>query len=159
MGFITYLTTAAPVLGPLAWAFFVLQLLALGAGAYLFFMHTERNPARHTFVRQLATALLILGVVGVLLAVLRMMNVPVLNQHLWFWLQGLLELAVAAYVIYYVQRVLPGLERASAGRARPGAVRSSPRSIAGNSAVPAPPRPVPTTSRRDARRDRKRKGR
>jgi hypothetical protein len=157
MGFLTYLTTAAPVFGPLAWVFFMGQILAVGAGAYLLLMHTERNPARHTFMRQLAVALLILGGVGVLLGALRLLNLPVLNQHLWFWIQLLVELGVGAYVLYRYLRVLPGLERASAGRAR-SAPRPGSRSIAGD-AVPAPPRPIPTTSRRDARRDRKRKGR
>jgi hypothetical protein len=157
MGFLTYLTTAAPVFGPLAWAFFIGQLLAVGAGAYLFLMHRERNPARHTFMRQLAVALLILGGVGVLLGALRLLNLPVLNQRLWFWIQLVVELAVGAYVVYRYLRVLPALERASAGRLR-AAPRTGSRSLGGE-AVPAPPRPVPTTSRRDARRDRKRKGR
>jgi hypothetical protein len=120
-------------------------------------MHTERNPARHTFMRQLAVALLILGGVGVLLGALRLLNLPVLNQHLWFWIQLLVELGVGAYVLYRYLRVLPGLERASAGRAR-SAPRHASRGLPGD-AVPAPPRPIPTTSRRDARRDRKRKGR
>jgi hypothetical protein len=157
MGFFSYLTTAAPVFGPLAWVFFIAQILAVGAGAYLFLMHRERNPARHTFMRQLAVALLILGGVGVLLGALRLLNLPVLNQHLWFWIQLLVELAVGGYVAYYYLRVLPGLERASAGRPRSSA-RPGSRSLAGD-AVPTPPRPIPTTGRRDARRDRKRKGR
>ncbi len=153
MEFFTYLTTPAPFFGPLAWTFFIGQLLAVGAGAYLYLMHQERNPARHTFMRQLAVALLILGGVGVLLGTLRLLNLPTLNQRLWLWVQLVVELGVGAYVVYYYLRVLPDLERASAGRAR-----SSPRSVTAG-AVPVPPRPVPNTGRREARRDRKRKAR
>lgn len=156
MGFISYLTTAAPSFGSFAWVFFIAQILGVGAGAYLYFMHTERNTARQTFMRQLGVALMILGGVGVLLGVLRMLNLPVLNQRLWFWVQGLVELGVAAYVVYYMRSVLPGLERAAAGRgSRSGAPRP-PRAISDDPAT-ATPRPVATTSRREARRDRKRK--
>lgn len=156
MGFLSYLTTAAPQFGPLAWLFFIGQILGLGAGAYLYFMHTERNPARQTFMRQLGIALMILGGVGVLLGALRLLNVPTMNQRLWFWLQALVELGVAGYIFYYMRSILPGRERDARSRGgKPGAARA----ISGGSPAPATPRPVATTSRRDARRDRKRKGR
>jgi hypothetical protein len=150
----SYLTTAAPQFGPLAWVFFIGQILGVGGGAYLYFMHTERNPARQTFMRQLGMALMILGGVGVALGALRMLNVPVLNQHLWFWIQAVIELGVAGYVIYYMRSVLPGLEaKARGGKATP----RPPRAIPGTEAAPATPRPVATTGRRDARRERKRR--
>lgn len=155
MGFVTYLTTASPQFGPLAWLFFIAQILGVAAGAYLVFVHTERNLARQTFMRQFGMALMIIGGVGVLLGVLRLLNVPVLNQRLWFWVELLVELGVAGYVVYYMRSVLPNLERAQAGR-RPT------RSASGRNLsdpAPATPRPVATTSRREARRDRKRKGR
>lgn len=152
-----YLTTAAPQFGPLAWIFFIGQILGVGAGAYLYFMHTERNPARQTFMRQLGIALMILAGVGVALGALRLLNVPVLNQRLWFWIQALVELGVAGYVFYYMRSVLPGLEREARSRGgKPGAPRP-PRPIPNGDPAPATPRPVATTGRRDARRDRKRK--
>lgn len=157
MGVLSYLTTAAPTFGPLAWLFFIAQILGVGAGAYLYFMHTERNPARQTFMRQLGLALMILGGVGALMGSLRLVNVPVLNQRLWFWIQALIELGVAGYVFYYMRSVLPGLEKAASRPGRPGVPRP-PRGIPSDTA-PATPRPVATTGRRDARRDRKRKGR
>ena len=157
MGFFSYMTTAAPVFGPLAWIFFIGQILGVGAGAYLSFMHSERNPARQTFMRQLGLALMILGGVGVALGALRLLNVPVMNQRFWLWIQLLVELGVAGYVFYHMRSVLPGLERAAAGArgGRPGAPRP-PKPIPG-AAAHATPRPVATTSRRGARRDRKRK--
>lgn len=152
-----YLTTAAPQFGPLAWIFFIGQILGVGAGAYLFFMHRERNPARQTFMRQLGIALMILGGVGVLLGALRLLNVPVMNQRLWFWIQGVIELGVAGYVVYYMRSVLPTLEREARARGgKPGAPRP-PRPIPNGDPAPATPRPVATTGRRDARRERKRK--
>lgn len=157
MDLLSYLTTAAPTFGPLAWVFFIAQILAVGAGAYLNFMHTERNPARQIFLRQLGIAMMILGGVGVLLGVLRLLNVPVMNQRLWFWLQLVVELGVAGYVFYYMRNVLPGLEKAAAGRGgRSGASLRPARAMPAD-AAPATPRPVATTSRREARRDRKRK--
>lgn len=154
MGFFSYLTTPAPTFGPLAWAFFIVQILGVGAGAYLYFVHTERNAARQTFMRQLGVALMILAGVGVLVGALRLLNVPVMNQRIWFWIQGVIELGVAGYVFYYMRAVLPGLERAAASRGR-GSPRQ-PRAVSGD-AAPATPRPVATTGRREARRDRKRK--
>ena len=162
MGFFSNLTAVAPQLGPLAWIFFLGQIVGVAAGAYLYFVHTERNPARQTFMRQLGIALLILGGVGMLQGILRQLNVPTLNQHLWFWLQTLIELGVAGYVTYYVRNVLPKLEQSAAPRpGKPGAARVA-RPADGTRAAslpPAPPRPVPTTTRREARRDRKRKTR
>jgi hypothetical protein len=156
MGFLSYFTTAAPQFGPLAWIFFIGQILGVGAGAYLYFMHTERNPARQTFMRQLGIALMILGSVGVLLGALRLLNVPTMNQRLWFWIQGLVELGVAGYVFYYMRNVLPGLERDAKARGLKSPPRP-PRGIPAVSPEPATPRPVATTGRRDARRERKRK--
>lgn len=153
-GIVAYLTTASPQLGSLGWIFFLTQLLGLAAGAYLVFVHSERNAARAAFMRQLGIALMVLGGVGVVLAALRMANVPVVNQRLWFWIQAFVELGVAGYVVYYMRRVLPDLEKAAAGR------RQRPignRQIS-TDPTPATPRPVATTSRRDARRDKKRKG-
>lgn len=157
MGFISYLTTAASQFGPLAWIFFIGQILAVGAGAYLNFMHSERNPARQTFMRQLGIALMIVGGVGVLFGVLRMVNVPTMNMRLWFWVQAVLELGVAGYVIYYMRSVLPGLEREARARGGRASAPRPPRPIPSGDPAPATPRPVATTGRREARRERKRK--
>jgi Ni/Fe-hydrogenase subunit HybB-like protein len=152
----SYLTTAAPQLGPLAWVFFIAQILGVAAGAYLFFLHTERNAARQAFMRQLAIALMILGGVGILLAALRMLNVPYINTPLWFWIQAVIELGVAGYIVYYVRSVLPALERDARARGAKASPRAA-RAFPNGDPTPATPRPVATTGRRDARRERKRK--
>ncbi|MCS6883430.1 MAG: hypothetical protein RMK84_13140 [Oscillochloridaceae bacterium] len=156
MGIFSYLTTPDPAFGPLAWTFFIIQILGVGAGAYLTFRHTERNPARQTFMRQLGIALMILGGVGVLIGALRLLNVPVFNQRIWFWIQALIEASVAGYVVYYMRSVLPGLERAAVARGR--GARPTPKVTTGDTSAEAP-RPVATTGRREARRERKRKSR
>ncbi|MEI8165312.1 MAG: hypothetical protein WCG26_03000, partial [Chloroflexales bacterium] len=104
-------------------------------------------------------ALLILGVIGVLMGAVRLANLPTLNQHLWFWLQGVIELGVAGYIVFYIRNVLPELERSAASSVRSGKANTARAARATNGGNPAPatPRPVPVTSRRDARRDRKRK--
>lgn len=157
MGFFSYWTTAAPQFGPLAWIFFIVQILGVGAGAYLYFAHTERNPARQTFLRQLGITLMILGSVGVVLGVLRMLDVPTMNQRLWFWIQAVVELGVAGYVVYYMRAVLPALERSASARGGKAGSSRAARPVGGANPTPATPRPVATTGRRDARRDRKRK--
>ncbi len=157
MGFIEYMTTSSSGsagFGTLAWIFFLLQLMGVGAGAYFVYAHTERNPARHAFMRQLGIALLVLGGTGLLAAALRLVGVPVISQHLWLWILLLVDLATAGYITYYMRSVLPALEKAQAGKrvVRPAQARS----IA-SEAAPATPRPVATTGRRDARRERKKK--
>lgn len=155
MDFVTYLTMASPQFGTLAWLFFIGQIVAVGAGAYLYFVHTERNAARQTFMRQLAIALMIVGGVGIVLGVLRMLNVPVLNQRYWFYIQLVVELGIAGYVFYYTRSVLPELaKQASRNPVRPA--RPAVRAVS-EPTVPPPPRPIPTTSRREARRERKRR--
>jgi len=161
MEFLTYLTTTSAQLGTLGWLFFIAQILGLAAGAYLVFLHSERNAARAAFMRNLGIALLIVGGIGVLVGVLRMLNVPFFNQHLSFWIQAAIELVLAGYVVYYTRSVLPAMEKQAAGR-RPSRSAPSPRGLRSVSAssietTPATPRPVPTTGRRDARRDRKRR--
>ncbi|MEI7770711.1 MAG: hypothetical protein WCI67_12005, partial [Chloroflexales bacterium] len=130
MGFILeYLTTSSPAagFGTLAWIFFLLQLIGVGAGAYLVYAHTERNPARHAFMRQLGTSLLVLGGAGLLAAVLRLAGVPVISQRLWLWILLVVDIVAAGYITYYTRSVLPGLEKAQAGKrlARPAQARSA----------------------------------
>lgn len=150
MGFFDYFMTVSPQFGSYAWTFFILQILLVASGAYFIWLHTERNVARATFFRQLGIALLIVGGFGVALGVARMLNVPTFNQRFWFYIQLVIELILGGYVVYYMRNVLPELARNA--RTRTPAPRQNPAA-----AAPATPRPVATTSRREARRERKRK--
>ncbi|WP_238613475.1 hypothetical protein [Candidatus Oscillochloris fontis] len=151
------MTASSPTagFGTLAWIFFLLQLSGVVAGAYFYYAHTERNLARYTFFRQVGIALLILGGVGLLAAILRLIGIPVISQRLWFWILLLVDLAAAGYMTFYMRKILPALEKAQVGK-RP--VRASQqRAVAAADQPPPAPRPVATTSRREARRERKKK--
>lgn len=154
MGFIEYMTGSSAQLGTLGWLFFLLQLVGLTAGAYFVYAHTERNLARHTFMRQMGIALMMLGGVGLLAAVLRMFGVPMISQHIWFWVLFVVDLAAAGYITLYMRKVLPDLEKAQVGK-RP--VRSAQQRAVTTDQGPPTPRPVATTGRREARRERKKK--
>ncbi|MEF3275045.1 MAG: hypothetical protein K6356_11730 [Chloroflexus sp.] len=152
MGFFEYFVTASPQFGSYAWTFFILQILLVAGGAYFIWLHTERNVAKATFFRQLGIALMIVGGFGVALGVVRMLDVSPFNQRFWFYIQLLVELALSGYIFYYMRNVLPELARNT--RIRTPTPRQAPAN-----ATPATPRPAPTTGRREARRERKRKQR
>ncbi len=158
MGFIEYMTASSPEagFGTLAWIFFLLQLFGVVAGAYFYYAHTERNMVRYTFFRQVGLALLILGGVGLLAAILRLIGVPVISQRLWFWILLLVDLAAVGYITFYVRKILPGLEKANVGK-RPVRAQQQRAAVANADQPPPTPRPVATTGRREARRERKKK--
>ncbi|MCG8350328.1 MAG: hypothetical protein MI924_21390 [Chloroflexales bacterium] len=166
---ITYLTTASPTFGLYAWAFFAFQVIGVGAGLYFAFGRArgEANRIRKNMFSQLGIALLVMGGIGVFLAVLRLANVAVFSQRYWFYLQLLVELGLAIYLVYYIRAVYPRLlERSQAGRARGNARRETARSFAGQtikngSSETVESQSVATTGtgRREARRERKRKSR
>lgn len=174
-----YLSTASAAFGPFAWIFFSLQLATALGGLYILYVRSDNNAVRRGLWRQLGSALLITGGVGLLLGVLRLANVPVLNQRYWFYIQLLVELVLAAYVFYYARTSYPRLLAESQARGRnapvrrgsaPGAARTvasprtpaAPRSSAaqpsqGGPTVPTIGRPAAASGRRESRRERKRR--
>jgi phosphoglycerol transferase MdoB-like AlkP superfamily enzyme len=165
---LAYLTTPAAA-GTLEWVFFVAQIVVAIAGVYLAFMYSEPHPIRGRAVRQLAYALLAVGVVGAVVGALRISGVMPFTMPLWITVATLFNLVLLVFALYYARSVLPeqvaAYDQAQRGRtardaARPGAVdasRAAPRPTPENSNVVAAPRPP--SGRRDARRDRKRKAR
>jgi hypothetical protein len=160
----SYFIDPSPYFGRLAWTFFTVQILIAAAGAYIAFGYNDRVQFRQTFFRNLGRALLVVGGVGVLIGALRLLNVPILNQRIWFYIQLVLELGLAGYIYYYLRTIFPQ-ELAKAKQSQPQAARrgAAPRSLTSQGAggsgatAPAEPRPVATTSRGEARRARKRK--
>jgi hypothetical protein len=138
-------------------------LAALGIGAYFYRAWQERNPVRARFLRQFGLILSILGVAGLILLFLKSLQVPVVGWPLWSYLIALATIAYAAWGAWYFNSRIPQVT-VSSGRQPPRAVRTS-RAYSSNGARAAenkpsePPRSVSTTGRREARRDRKRKGR
>jgi hypothetical protein len=163
---LTYLTTYATTFGAPEITFFVAHIALALAGAYYAFVARSSSPLRAESLRRLGYGLLALGVVGTLLAILRLAVGTIWSMPIWFTIVTVLDLVLIAYALYYALSVYPvrQAEFAQASRGRGtqrGGVRA-PATLQSNGTNGAPyssPRPIPTTTRRVARRDRKRKGR
>lgn len=163
MDFISYLTTPAGEFGGLEWGFLVVEGVIALAGVYLAFLRNDAHPVRHAALRRLGWALLLLGGLGVIFAVLRLAAIDPFRMPIWFVLVGLAELVLVGYALYYRQVRYPAELAAYEQRTR-GAIRRSARpqpmlQTNGNGVALSGPPALATTSRRDARRDRKRRGR
>lgn len=165
---VTYLTTFTTEFGPLEWLFFVAQLALVVAGVYLVFLRAEPHPVRRALSRSLGYALLVVGALGTLFGALRLAPVEFFTMPIWFTLATVLEVGLAGYALYELFMALPGRVAAydEANRKssrRGGAARPQPALQANGAGSATPtysePRPVATTTRRDARRDRKRRSR
>jgi hypothetical protein len=156
-----YFVTAAPYLGGYGWAFFILQVVFAAVGVYCAFFFEDNVPVRAAFARRIGYILLIAGLVGVTLGVTRLLNVPILNQRFWFYALLLAEIG-AGFYIYNFGRTTYARQlaefKASTSKTRQRPPQRAYASQPVNPGVPASePRPVATTGRRDARRDRKRR--
>jgi hypothetical protein len=101
---LSYLTTASPAFGPLAWVFFALQIAGIVAGLYLAFVRRDpANALRRKLLQWVGYSLLVVGGLGVLFGALRLAEVGVFAQRFWFYLVLLLELGLAAYIAYYAR--------------------------------------------------------
>lgn len=163
---VTYLTTFSTDFGVLEWVFLIAQIATAIAGVYLAFLWRDKHPLRGALGRRLGYTLLGVGAIGTLLGVLRLANVQVFTMPIWFTVVTVLDVVLVAYVAYYTLAVYPArlvaYDEASRGRGSRRASRPQPalqtNGTNGSSSF-ATPRPAATTSRREARRDRKRKGR
>lgn len=162
----SYLTQASATFGPYAWGFFIFQIIVLLAGLYLAFAHNDTIPIRKQILANLGTALIIMGSLGSLLGILRLINTTGFTQRYWFYIVLLADLALAGYITYYARTTYPR-QLASASnqqkRSKPAKQRQSrPTPAAAASHAPTSDQPEPATtaatrSRRDARRERKRR--
>jgi hypothetical protein len=167
---VDYFLMDEPGFGRLSWLLLFGWLILLGTGAYLYSMWQERSPVRMRYFRQLGLGLSVLSAVGVLLLLLKAFGIPVLSWRLWTYLTALLTVLFAGWSFWFYRARLPRLMAATgrggvtARRAAPP-VRRTARTYGTNGSSPseaeAPPapRPLPTTGRREARRDKKRKSR
>jgi hypothetical protein len=161
---LTYLTTFSTDFGTLEWVFFIAQIAVAVAGAYLAFLRAGTHPIRGAATRRLGYALLALGGAGTLLGVLRLAGVQIFTMPIWFTVVTVAEALLIAYALYYALAIYPAQLAAydEANRAR-GTRRAAARpqpaiQATGANGAPAEPRPA-VSSRRDARRDRKRRAR
>ena len=165
---LTYLTTFSTNFGALEWVFFIAHIAVAGAGAYLAYFRTQPHPVRRSAQTLLGNALLILGAIGVLLGLLRLAGVSIFTMPIWFAIVTVLDVVLIAAAIYYALAVYPSrmaayeeANRSRGGRrsARPPAALQANAGNGANGTAYEPPRLGPPSTRREARRDRKRKSR
>jgi hypothetical protein len=166
---VSYLTDLRPGFGFLAAIFLGLQIVLIGAGVYLVFLRKDPHMLRGPALRRLGIALLTLGIAGIIVGSLRLAAVVPFTARYWFYLIALFELALAVFVeIYrrttYRAQAVELARSKSVRRSSPVATKSAlSTSVPSNhNAQPVPirqTRPSAANSRRDARRDRKRRKR
>ncbi|HJZ47457.1 MAG TPA: hypothetical protein VKE41_09845 [Roseiflexaceae bacterium] len=161
---LNYLTTYSTTFGAPEIIFLIAHIALVLVGIYYAFIAKDSDPLRGASLRLLGYGLLALGVIGTLLGVLRLTVGAVFTMPLWFALVTLLDLALIAYALYYALSIYPArraaLAQASRGAPRAGGRQQPTLHANGPNGSPySAPRAVATTTRRDSRRDRKRKGR
>ena len=163
---VTYLTTFTTEFGALEWVFFAAQIALAVAGVYLAFLRAEPHPIRRAAARNLGYALLGLGALGILFGALRLASVEIFTMPIWFTIAIVLEVILVIYALYYASSIyaprMVAYDAANRGKGMRRVTRPQ-AALQANGTNGAPsysePRPVATTTRRGARRDRKRKSR
>jgi hypothetical protein len=159
-----YLFTARNVFGPFAWAFLVIQVAVLGAGGYFYFLRHARNVLQEKRFRQLGIALASAGALGLVFALLRVLNVGPFLWPFWFWLALAIEVGIGGYAFYYFRvqyrkelSTLPTKRGSSSHRA--ASKTGSQGSAASEQGEDAEEQSGTRSTRRTARQRRKRKSR
>jgi hypothetical protein len=166
MDSLNYLTTYSTTFGALETIFLIAHVALALAGVYYAFMASSSDTLRNDSLRLLGYGLLALGLVGTLVAVLRLAVGDVFSMPIWLTIVTGLDVALIAYALYFALAVYPARRAALAASNRNrGAARGGGRqqptlqSNGTNGSSYSPPRPAATTTRRVSRRDRKRRTR
>jgi hypothetical protein len=166
MDSLNYLTTYSTAFGAPEIIFLIAHVVLALAGIYYAFIAKSSDVLRGESLRLLGYGLLALGLVGTLLAVLRLAIGDAFSMPIWLTIVTVLDMALIAYALYFALSVYPARRAALAMSNRNrGAARGSGRqqptlqSNGANGAAYDAVRPTATTTRRVSRRDRKRKGR
>jgi hypothetical protein len=127
-----YLTQAAvPALGPFSIGFLLLSLIVLGAGLYFFFVGKNRWQRVHSLNYRTANTwsiyAMVLGGLGLLFVLFRVIELGGLNIRLWLYLLLLVMLGFAAYGAYYFFVQYPKLAAAFNKRQGGRAVKATAR--------------------------------
>jgi hypothetical protein len=159
-----YFTQPQPGLGGVSWTMGLVWVLGLAAGIYLLTQWRESNPVRYHFGRLFGIVTVVLSALGIVQLALRFFEVPTVEWRLWSYLLALATLGFWGWGIYYSMQRLPA-QAAAARRSMRGAPQRGARTYAANGSIATSarpqrqPRPEATTSRREARRERKRRSR
>ena len=166
MDSLNYLTTYSPAFGAPETIFLIAHAALVLAGVYYAFLAKSSDVLRSESLRLLGYGLLALGLVGTLLAVLRLAVGDAFSMPIWFTIVTVLDVALIAYALYFALSIYPARRAALAlSNRNRGAVRGGGRqqptlqSNTTNGSSYGATRPGATTTRRESRRDRKRKGR
>jgi hypothetical protein len=164
MDSLNYLTTYSTTFGVPEIIFLITHTALVLVGIYYAFIAKYSNPVKGASLRLLGFWLFAFGLMGTLVAVLRLTVGTVFTMPLWFAIITVLDLALIGYALYYALRIYPARRAAHASRSRGGARgggRQQPtlQSNGTNGSSYSAPRPIATTTRRTSRRDRKRKAR
>jgi hypothetical protein len=166
MDSLNYLTTYSTTFGAPETIFLIAHVALAIAGIYYTFIARSSDALRGESLRLLGYGLLALGLIGTLLAALRLAAGDVFSMPIWITIVTVLDIALIAYALYFALSIYPARRAALAlSNRNRGATRGSGRqqptlqSNGTNGSAYSAARPVATTTRRVSRRDRKRKGR
>ena len=166
MDSLNYLTTYSTTFGAPETIFLIAHVALALAGIYYAFIAKSSDALRGESFRMLGYGLLALGLLGTILAALRLAVGDVFSMPIWITIVTLLDIVLIAYALYFALSVYPARQAALAlSNRNRGAVRGGGRqqptlqSNGTNGSAYSAARPVATTTRRVSRRDRKRKGR
>jgi hypothetical protein len=164
MDSLNYLTTYSTTFGAPETIFLIAHVALALAGVYYAFIATSGDALRNESLRRLGYGLLALGLLGTLVAVLRLAVGDVFSMPIWLTIVTVLDVALIAYALYFALSVYPARRAALAASNRNrGAVRGGRQqalqSNGTNGSSYSSPRPAATTTRRVSRRDRKRRTR
>jgi len=162
---LNYLTTYSTAFGAPETIFLIAHAALALAGIYYAFIAKSSDALRGESLRLLGYGLLALGLVGTLLAVLRLAVGAGFSMPIWITIITVLDVALIAYALYFALSIYPArraaqaLSNRSRGAVRGGRQQPTLQSNGTNGSAYNAARPGATTTRRVSRRDRKRKGR
>lgn len=162
-----YLVELSPTFGPYAWGFYVFQALLLVIGFYLYFLRKDGQPKRKRLLAKVGLILLAMGSIGTLFGVLRMQNIGGFAHRYWFYLLLLVDILIGIGLVWYLRRGFAELARSSSSASKPRPLPASRTSPSSSPRITSTARgqlesvgdASPQRSRREARRERKRKQR
>lgn len=154
-----YLTESSPTFGPYDWGIYVIQAILLAIGFYLYFLRKDANVPRRRLMAKVGLVMIAIGSIGTLFGMLRMREAGVFAQRYWFYLLLLVELVGGAWLFFYVRKSFSRLSSRNTSSQGQKRTASRAQPSGKNTEGAANDTPSAARSRRDSRRERKRKKR
>jgi hypothetical protein len=157
-----YLTTPTTLFGPAEWVFFVASIATALGGIYLAFLRSDENAIRKSALLPVGYVLIVAGLVGVVIGALPLSGLAL--APFWMTIATIVLLAAGAYGIYVATALVPQRLAAaqsaqrSRGTARGSAQRAAAQPRTNGTVAPVAGAAPAAGSRRESRRERKRRG-